>query len=202
MKITSLFAAVLPLTAGCLGSAPRAAVNWTIEAEPAKVVAAETAKWGAVRVTQVNVRAPYDGTRFVILRANGSVAYDSYNTFAASPSALLRGVCHDTLAASGLFKQVLPSASAAAAELAIEVSVERLAIDCRERDSRTASVALSVRLVKDRAVIGSAVGEGTCPAAGGAYTAAFSSAFNRALSEALKLLQDDGASAPDRQKRR
>ena len=194
------FALAPLLVAGCLSSGPRPAVNWTVESLP--VTAAAAPKWGVVRVAQVNVRAPYDGVRFAVLRPDGSIAFDAYNAFAASPAAILRGTACDIMAASGLFTRVLPSSSAAAADVSVEITVERLAVDCRVKGARHAVVSLAVRLLKGREVVSSATGEGSLPAAAGGYTAAFSSAFNRALSEALKRLQDDGASAPDRQKRR
>ena len=89
--------AVLALT-GCLSSAPKAPVNWTVEPSAAAVPRVQSQKYGTVRVAQVAVRAPYDGLRLAVLRRDGSVAFDPFNSFASSPSALLRGAAQDVAA--------------------------------------------------------------------------------------------------------
>ena len=99
--------AVLPvlLLAGCMGTAPKAPVNWTIEPKAASVFSAAAAKWGTVRLASVSVRAPYDGQRLAVLRADGSIAFDAFNTFAAAPAALT--------SCAPLLPAVSPAASAA-----------------------------------------------------------------------------------------
>lgn len=179
--------AVLALT-GCLSSAPKAPVNWTVEPSAAAVPRVQSQKYGTVRVAQVAVRAPYDGLRLAVLRRDGSVAFDPFNSFASSPSALLRGAAQDVAAASGLFGCVLHQTSSAAAPHVLEVTVTRLALDCRVEGSRIATVELAATLVGGRDVVGVARGAGTSPAGAGDYTAAFSSAFTSAMSEALSKL--------------
>ena len=178
----------VPALAGCLSSAPKAPVNWTIEPVAATVPRVQAQKYGAVRVAQVSVRAPYDGLRLAVLRRDGSVAFDSFNSFASSPSALLRGAAQDVAEASGLFKEVVHQSSSAAAPHVLEVTVTRLALDCRVEGARVATVELTVCLVGGREVVGTARGAGTTPAGSGDYTAAFSSAFTSAMSDALRKL--------------
>jgi len=175
----------VPAIAGCLSGAPKASVNWTVEPSASAVARAQAPKYGAVRVAQVQVRAPYDGLRLAVLRRDGSVAFDAFNSFAASPSALLRGAAQDVAEASGVFGCVLHQTSSAAAPHVLEVTVTRLALDCRVEGARIATVELAATLVGGRDVVGVARGAGTFPAGSGDYTAAFSAAFSAAMSEAL-----------------
>ena len=179
--------AVLPvlLLAGCLGTAPKAPVNWTIEPKAASVFSAAAAKWGTVRLASVSVRAPYDGQRLAVLRADGSIAFDAFNTFAAAPAALMRGAARDVVEGSGLFARVVQATSSAAAPHALEIGVTRLALDCRTEGARRAVCELTVLLLNGREVVGAARGSGDMPAGTGNYSEAFSAAFTAALSEAL-----------------
>ena len=69
---------LLPLLfAGCLGSAPKAPVKWTVDADTRLAVSA------------ITVAAPYDGTRLAVMRSDGSLAFDAYNVFADRPRRLL-----------------------------------------------------------------------------------------------------------------
>lgn len=186
-KRSALLAALLPIFAGCLGSKPPAAVHWTIDWDHADPAAPEdsVATFDAVRVSSVAVRPPYDGTRLSVLRPDGSVAFDAYNAFAAAPSALLRGAACDVMAASGKFAGVVASSSAAYTPLCAEITVERLALDCRDGVRRDASVSLSVVLLKGREVFRTAKGDGFQPTESCDYSAAFSKAFATALRKAL-----------------
>ena len=181
---------LVPLVAvlsGCLSSAPKAPVHWTIEVESPRK-GTQTPPPGerpVVRLAQVNVRAPYDGTRLVVLRADGSVALDAYNTFAASPAHILRGAAEDALAASGRFAHVAQAASGASAALSAEVTLTRLALDCRKPGTRVASVELDLVLLDARRVVSSRRGAAWASAQDGNYTRAFSRAFANALDDAL-----------------
>ena len=181
--------AMLVGATGCLSKAPKAPVHWLIE--PAALAASEAAspKFGAVRVAQVAVRPPYDGTRLAVLRRDGSVAFDPANSFAAAPGAILRGVVQDVAAASGLFQRVLAPTSGVAADYGLEVTVTRLALDCKVEGACHAVADVSVMLTKGRDVVSAACGSGSMPAgADKNFSAAYSSAVTSALSEALKKL--------------
>jgi len=140
------------LTAGCLGSAPKTPAYWTIEADAAE------------KAASVVVCAPYGGQRLAVLRANGSIAFDPCNSFAASPAAILK----DALVARGGSGVV---------------TVRKIALDCREAGRRDAVVELDIAL-GDRAASGSA----SVSAADGNYTAAFTRAFAQAHAKARKEL--------------
>ena len=76
MKKTALL--VVPVLAGCLGSAPKPPVNWTIDIE------------SDAKVAFAAVCAPYGGQRIAVLRPDGSIAFDPCNAFAAAPGSIIK----------------------------------------------------------------------------------------------------------------
>ena len=176
---------------GCIGSAPKAADNWAIEFwranEDSDDRAAEP-RYGAVRIAQVTVRAPYDGTRLAVMRADGSLAFDSYNAFAAAPSQMLRGAVQDAIEASGIFERVVTPNSSASCDLSLETTVTRIALDCRKEGRREASVELTMLLLKGREPIASVRAEGKAGTGDKDYSAAFSRALARAIKSATSAL--------------
>ena len=192
--ITSL---ALALT-GCLSSPPEAPVNWTVEWMPGGDTAAVSPRFGLVRPSLVVVRAPYDGSRIAVLRPDGSIAFDAFNVFAASPAALLRGAVGDVLSASGEFAGVLDAASSANAQYLAEVTVRRLALDCRKEGRRDACVDLTFTLLEGRRPVATKSASASEPAPLGNYSAAFSAAFARALQSAVGAALDDAKAASDR----
>ena len=171
--------------AGCLTSstAPEV-VCWNIEYIGSAQAEKGSPRFGVARVSQVVVRSPYCVKGLAVLRANGTVAFDPYNEYAAGPAAILKGAVQDALAASGLFKEVVESSSSAKSSVLVEVTFTRLALDCRD-DGRRAAVELELRIVGDRDIVARAKGSGEADAADGKYGAAFSRAVSDALSGAL-----------------
>lgn len=76
MKKTALL--FVPVIAGCLGSAPKPPVNWTIDIE------------SDAKVAFAAVCAPYGGQRIAVLRPDGSIAFDPCNAFAAAPGSIIK----------------------------------------------------------------------------------------------------------------
>ena len=148
-------------------------------------VSAAESKYGAVRIVQLAVRSPYDGEGLTVLRADGTVAFDPYNEFAAIPSHLLRGPVYDAVAASGRFAYVLDASSIADTEYSIEATVTRLCLDCRAPGARNAVCEVRLRLLHERDIVGHYSGTGVADAADGDYGKAFSRAVSAALAEAL-----------------
>lgn len=179
---------LLALAAGCLSPAPPAPAYWTVEPKAAPVFKSAAPRWDRVRLTQVTVRAPFDGSRLTVLRPDGSLAFDPFNSFASQPSALLKGTVHDIVSGSGLFGRTLNAVSAASARYTLETTVTRLALDCRVEGVRTATAGVSLTLLDGRDVVSVASGEGSMPAGDGNYSAAFSAAFTQALAAALSKL--------------
>ena len=186
---TPIILAVLPCLAGCLGTAPEPPKCWNVEGGGAAYAGEAPAEPApAVKLMQLDVRAPYNGTRFAVLRSDGSVAFDSCNSFAAPPAALLKGAAYDLISSSGKFGRVVNASSSAGAPFSMEITVTRLALDCRSEGRRDASAAVALTLVRGRNDVSFSVGEASMPAADGNYTAAFSGAFAGAMSAALHRL--------------
>ena len=177
--------AVLPLLGGCVFTSPRAPKTWNILWAKSGAERIERDKLPAVKLMLVDVRAPFNGARLAVLRADGSIAFDSYNSFAAQPAAILRGAAMDVMESSAAFEKVVSGNSSASAPLAAEITLNRLALDCRTEGHRDASVSLSLVLVGNRTVLASSSAEAAEPVEGGDYSAAFSRAFSRALSTAI-----------------
>ena len=81
------------------------------------------------------------------------------------------------------------SVVSATSDLAMEIVVTRLALDCRAEGRRDASVALAVALVGGRSVVSTARGEASAPVGEGDFSAAFSKAFEEALLGAVRSLR-------------
>jgi len=139
-----------PALAGCLGTAPKPPVNWNIEVETDAKVAFAT------------VCAPYGGQRIAVLRPDGSIAFDPFNSFAASPGAILKDAVVGRGGKGALF-------------------VRRLALDCREAGMRNAVVELEIADGTH-----TAKGSASEPTADGNFTAAFSRAFGSAYAKATE----------------
>jgi len=176
---------LLPLIAGCLSSAPKVPTNWTIDFTRSAKVDGLAKRFGeSVRIASVDVRAPYTGNRLAVLRPDGSIAFDAFNSFAGSPALLMRGAARDVIESSGMFGSVIASSSSARAQYAIEIVVTQLALDCRTENRRTAKIAFTLLLLNSRDVVACVRGAGAEEACDD-YSAAFSTAFARAMWDAL-----------------
>lgn len=186
----SVFLAIASIAlSGCIGSVPDAPKYWTVEFVPAAVDTAQrNASRPTVKLSSISVSAPYSGSSIAVMRKDGSVAFDAYNAFAAPPVALLSNAAYEAVEASGVFSSVIRSQSIASSPLALELSVVRLALDCRGDAARKATVVVRATVVESRAVKSSAVGHGEADASDGDYSKAFSEAFSRAVCEAAKRL--------------
>ena len=173
---------------GCFTARPPEVRDWAVEFLGRSKAAAKS-KFGVVRVSQVSVRAPYDVRGLQVMRADGSLAQDPYNRFAAAPSQLLKGPVLDAFEVSGAFEGVVGQASSAAVSVVAEVSVSRFALDCRADGARTAVVALTVLVLdRDRKIAALVRGDGKADAADGDYAKAFSEAFSAAMESAARQL--------------
>lgn len=173
---------------GCLSSAPKAPKKWLVGEVKGEGSAFAGVRKDCVKLSKVDVRAPYDGTSIAVLRSDGSIAFDPCNAFASSPERLLYGAAFDALESAGFAGTVLDTKSSVPSVLKLEVTVTRLALDCRKEGRRDASVAVMLRLCESRKVISTSHGEAAAPTAEADYTKAFSTAFTRSMSEALKRL--------------
>ena len=181
--------AFLPLIlTGCLSPNVPRVVNWTLIPEASDFVAADENKFGETRLAIVTVRAPYDGKDLVVLRPDGSLAFDPCNQFAAVPSALIKGTALDVLRGSGLFKGVQPAVTTADVDSNLELVVDELALDCRAEGLRAASVRLTLAMVRKRQVVAVGRGAASVETADGNYSVAFGKVFTKAVSAAVSKL--------------
>lgn len=175
---------LIPVLAGCLTSSMPDVSRWMLEyrgaAAPAKDV-----RFEAVRVSQIVVCPPYNSINMAVLRANGTVAFDAYNEFAAQPALLLKGPIYDALTGSGLFRTVVGPSSSVQTSVAAEVLVTRFALDCRTEGRRLATVAVLLRILDRREPAVIVKGDAAVDAADGNYGAAFSRAVSQAFESAL-----------------
>ena len=176
--------ALIPVLSGCLSASSPKVTQWLLEYKGSNG-AAQPAKYEVGRVSQVLVRSPYNEVGIAVLRADGSMAFDPYNEYAANPAALLKGFVYDAMDASGLFGAVVNPSSSVRSSAMVEVLVSRLALDCRTEGTRKAVVAVLVRLIADDGKVAYARGEGEADAKDGNYGAAFSVALSAALGSAF-----------------
>lgn len=179
-------AALAAITGGCILSTPPQPKSWVVTAS--RNPAAEVSVGKASRLGLLSVAAPYDKPALAVRRSDGSLAFDSYNVFATSPSALLRAPLMALLENNGRFGRVLPASSSARVDSTLEAVVNDIALDCREEGVRVARVSISIVVMENREVKMFLDGEGTADAASGDYSAAFSEAFANAVTSALSSL--------------
>lgn len=179
---------LIPVLSGCFTASVPKVSQWLLEYE-GSVRTAQVAKYDVGRVSQVMVRSPYTEVGVAVLRPDGSVAFDSYNEYAASPAAMLRGVVYDAMDASGLFGSVVNASSSVKSSAMVEVLFTRMVLDCRQEGGRKASVAVVVRILGPDGRADIARGEGVVDATGGNFGAALSGAVSAALRSAFDRLR-------------
>ena len=187
MKKT-LFLLLLSVLAGCLSPVGDDVNYHTIDYLPQAAVRSAAPKYGALRISQILVRPPFDRAEFVVLRGNGTVAFDPCNEFAATPSLLLRGPVFDALNSSSIAAAVVGSGSLVRASRNAEILVTRLCLDCTKAGERTAVAELAVRIVGDGEIVSIGKGAANISAADGDYSRAFSQAVSAALEKAINSL--------------
>ena len=177
---------LLPVLTGCLSLT---ATNPTVADWPMQAGTLarkeKSPKFGVTRLSQIAVRAPYDGRQMAVSRADHTIVLDPFNRFAAQPALLLRGVAQDLLTDSGLFRTVVPTTSAAAVAHVAELTVTDLRLDCAGAEREAVAGVTLLLLDRNRDIVALVSGDGRSSAADGDYWAAFSTAFTFALEKAL-----------------
>ena len=169
---------------GCLTSAPPPPKSWIVSAS--RKSNSELMIDKVARLGSITVAAPYDKSALAVKRADGSLAFDAYNVFASSPSALLRAPLAALLEDDGRFGRVLSSVSTARSSSTLEAVVTDLSLDCTVENRRTAKVSISIAVIENREIKMFLDGSGSADAASGDYSAAFSEAFSQAVFDALR----------------
>ena len=169
---------------GCLTSAPPPPKSWIVSVS--RKSDSELMIDKVARLGSITVAAPYDKSALAVKRADGSLAFDAYNVFASSPSALLRAPLAALLEDDGRFGRVLSSVSTARSSSTLEAVVTDLSLDCTVENRRTAKVSISIAVIENREIKMFLDGSGSADAASGDYSAAFSEAFSQAVFDALR----------------
>ena len=175
---------LIPILSGCLSASVPRVSQWLLEYK-GPVRATRLTKYEVGRVSQVTVRSPYNEVGIAVLRADGSMAFDPYNEYAANPTAMLKGFVFDAMDASGLFGTVVNPSSSVKSQAMLEVLVSRLALDCRKEGERKAVASVRVRLIANDGKTLHAQGEGESDAKDGNYGVALSDALSVALNSAF-----------------
>ena len=187
---------VLPLAllCGCLGPSAPEVKTWNVEpqrsaAAPVRSMEGAGQLFSATRFGSVVVDAPYDRAQLTVRRGDGTVAFDPYNVFAASPSSLLRASAQSGLDCDGRFGHIVSQSSVVSSDALVEVQVKDFSLDGREPGRRLACASVSVDVVKmgrgPRTVAYSGAGSATVDAQDGNYSRAFSQVFSKALDAAV-----------------
>ncbi len=178
---------VLPLLlTGCLSPAPKAPTYWNLESSSVPNTTHHLEpECDVVRMGRLTVRAPYDSQRLTVLRENGSIAFDGYNAFAASPSALLKGLAQTQVKNSQRFTNVVDATSAAFAPYSLEILVHEFTLDCRQPGQHLATVRVEVTLLKGREIVDVETANSLTAVEEGQFGRAFSMAFSQAVKEAV-----------------
>ena len=190
-KLLPIF--ILPIMVGCFTASERSVTSWTIEytapCELSKAPRVDKSKSiETLKLVQIEVRSPYNRADIAVRRANGSLVFDAYNVFAAQPQSLFKGLVFDVLKNSGVAKSVVGANSSVKTADTIEVTVEKLELNCRKAPSRYAEVALSLRRLKNNEVVNTAMGAAAVQVENGDFGAAFSLAAVRAVEAAINSL--------------
>ena len=187
-NVKSMLLAAVPvlLLCGCISQDQPPSKSWLISASRKNVSELNIDK--VSKLGSVTVASPYDRPALAVKRKDGSIAFDAYNVFASSPSALLRAPLAALLEADGRFGRILSSVSTARYGTSFEVVVSDISLDCREEGKRIAMVTLSIAIIENREIKMFLDGKGVADAAKGDYSAAFSEAFSNAVIDALKAL--------------
>ncbi len=168
--------------------------HWPVEPSQAAPAAAVQMEGGSVlfgtsRLGALAVDPLFDRQQFVVRKADGTVAFDYYNVFAAPPSSLLRASAQSGLQSNGHLGRIVGPSSAASVDAQVELRVKDLSLDCTEAGRRLASAAVSVDVVKmgrgPREIALTGEGRAAVDAQDGNYSRAFSQAFSKALDAAV-----------------
>lgn len=174
--------------AGCLSPAPKAPTQWIIEPIEVRIDKESVIQPSNVkRLDRLIVLSPFDKTAIAVRRADGSIAFDELNAFAAPPSSLMKNAALCQLKNSDSNTIALPRESKAQETSEWEIIVHKLYLDCQKPGERIAKVELTaISIAPNRAITYCATAIGECNAFDGNYSKAFSEAFAKALRQALK----------------
>lgn len=201
LRTGAALVAAIALTAalaGCSALSRPAPVRQTYLLEPALPPAVATPKPRSVRVSRVEVAAPYRGREFVYRTDALRYETDYYDQFLVAPTAMFTEQTSRALEAARVFERVVPTGSGADSDLALEGFVSALYADARDGAPVGAELAVTYYLSSEAG--------GVTPTWSHEYRrhvdlstrtpAAYAAALNQAFGEILAELTRDLAALP------
>lgn len=140
-------AALLPL-AGCAGIAAPEMISkdlYVLEAQPV-VKAAPARRDLVLAVSTLRARPGFETAQIAYVQKPHELNYFVANRWVAAPARMLEPLLLDTLARTGGFRSVVPTAGAVPADLVLDVELARLQHDFATRPSQV-QLTLQARLI-------------------------------------------------------
>jgi ABC-type uncharacterized transport system auxiliary subunit len=201
MKVTARLAAAALLAlalAACNPLTRPAPVRQTYLLEPALPAAVARSRPETLRVTRVDVAAPFRGREFVYRVDALRYETDFYDQFLVAPGAMFTEQTARAIDAARVFARVLPQASGADADASLQGFVSAMFADARDGQPVAAQLSITYYLSRDAS--------GTTPVWSRDYhrrvelgertPGAYAAALNRAFADILAELVRDLAALP------
>ncbi len=191
MKAAKLILGLVPfICAGCLGPQPSSPTYWPFSAQKMSPISSVHKGDAVLGLNRIRVSEPYDSTRFCVLRADGSLAFDDLNAFAACPSRGLMPLFEYIVQKYNFARQTTTDFNPSSSIPQLTLELRRFAVDCREKGKRKVICDLKgtykgadgkLLICRDDAIVFLEDSD---------YGAAFSRAFTCALEQVLRQMAD------------
>ena len=153
--LRALLLALIVSIAGCgLATRPAAVKQTYLLAPPMPAAAAKPAHLVTLKVGSIAVGTPFRGRSFVYREEELRYESDFYNEFFVAPSAMLTSDVGTWLAASGIFREVLPASANVDGDFMLEGLVSEIYGDYRDAAKPAAVMSAKFFLIDNRGLNG------------------------------------------------